>query len=251
MNVVVTGGATIAPIDDVRYLTNVSSGRFSARITEAFLARGATVWHIHGPHAVLPFDDRARLRLDAEELHAEISRLRALHAEYAAIRGESRLHCQPILKGRVEDYSSVLHFILTSLRIDIAVLAMAVSDYEPEREWGKVSSDRQAWTLTLHRTEKVIQSVRDWAPGVFLVGFKLLHDVSSGLLIETAREATIANRADLTVANDLKKKDQGQHTLHIVDGGGVVETLGPGDDLAVRLVDRLIARYESPSRGGP
>ena len=35
MNVVVTGGATIAPIDDVRQLTNVSTGRFGAAITEA------------------------------------------------------------------------------------------------------------------------------------------------------------------------------------------------------------------------
>ena len=32
MNVVVTGGGTIAPIDDVRNLANVSSGRFSAMI---------------------------------------------------------------------------------------------------------------------------------------------------------------------------------------------------------------------------
>ena len=35
MNVVVTGGGTIAPIDDVRLMTNVSSGRFAAAITEA------------------------------------------------------------------------------------------------------------------------------------------------------------------------------------------------------------------------
>ena len=40
MNVVVTGGATIAPIDDVRLMTNVSSGRFAAAITEACLDRG-------------------------------------------------------------------------------------------------------------------------------------------------------------------------------------------------------------------
>ena len=41
MNVVVTGGGTIAPIDDVRLMTNVSSGRFAAAITEACLDRGA------------------------------------------------------------------------------------------------------------------------------------------------------------------------------------------------------------------
>ena len=40
MNVVVTGGGTIAPIDDVRLMTNVSSGRFAAAITEAWLDAG-------------------------------------------------------------------------------------------------------------------------------------------------------------------------------------------------------------------
>ena len=55
MNVVVTGGGTDArPIDDVRQIANVSSGRFSAvAITEACTpeALGARqVWHIHTCH---------------------------------------------------------------------------------------------------------------------------------------------------------------------------------------------------------
>ena len=41
MNVVVAGGGTIAPVDDVRLLTNVSSGRLAAAIAESFLDRGA------------------------------------------------------------------------------------------------------------------------------------------------------------------------------------------------------------------
>ena len=43
LNVVVTGGGTIAPIDDVRSIANVSSGRFSASISEACLRLGAKV----------------------------------------------------------------------------------------------------------------------------------------------------------------------------------------------------------------
>ena len=54
MNVVVTGGGTIAPVDDVRLLTNVSSGRLAAAIAESFLDRGASVWHIHARSAQAP-----------------------------------------------------------------------------------------------------------------------------------------------------------------------------------------------------
>lgn len=250
MNVVVTGGATIAPIDDVRYLTNVSSGRFSAQITEMFLNRGAKVWHIHGANAVLPFADRAGFRLDAQDIEAEFERLRDLRQEYDDINRESRLCCRPILAGTVADYSAVLHETLTETPIDIIILAMAVSDYEPRPEPGKISSDRETWTLSLHRTPKVIQSVRDWSPGSFLVGFKLLHDISAASLIETARQASIANRADLTIANDLQMKQRDQHTIHIVGAEGLVETIGPAPDLAARLVDRLIESHKAYAEGG-
>ena len=63
MNVVVTGGGTVAPIDDVRQIANVSTGRFSAAISEACLKRGATVWHVHTPQAQLPFIRNARFDL--------------------------------------------------------------------------------------------------------------------------------------------------------------------------------------------
>ena len=74
MNVVVTGGGTIAPIDDVRHIANASSGRFSAMITEACLARGASVWHIHAPGAELPLLREARGDLDAVDPGAECAR---------------------------------------------------------------------------------------------------------------------------------------------------------------------------------
>ncbi len=74
MNIVVAGGGTIAPIDDVRVLSNVSSGRFAAAISEACLERGANVWHIHAASALLPFHRLARLDLDAD-FETELTRL--------------------------------------------------------------------------------------------------------------------------------------------------------------------------------
>ena len=69
MNVVVTGGGTVAPIDEVRQITNVSSGRFSAALSEACLGRGASVWHLHAPAAHLPIPRAARLDLTLSGAH--------------------------------------------------------------------------------------------------------------------------------------------------------------------------------------
>ncbi len=242
MNVVVTGGGTIAPIDDVRHIANTSTGQFSAQISEAFLRRGATVWHVHGPAAILPFDRRRVLSLTEADLDRELARLTSLREEFERVG--SRLHCRDLHPGTVAGYAQTLREILLTQPIDIAVLAMAVSDYEPDRAEGKIPSDRDEWTLTLRRTPKVIQSVRGWAPDVFLVGFKLLFEVSDDELIATARNACRSNHADLTVANDLFAKQRGLHKVHVVDRERLIETIGPGVPIADRLVDRILAQFD-------
>lgn len=239
MNVVVTGGGTVAPIDDVRSIANASSGRLSAGLTEAFLRRGAAVWHVHAPSSQLPLLRQAAFDLDAQDPAAEHARLDALRDAWAAVRG--RLHLVPLRDGTVADYAATLRRVLTERAVDLAVLAMAVSDYEPDPVPGKIDSEARSLTIRVRRTPKVIRSVRDWAPDVFLTGFKLLSRADTSTLIQAAEESCRTNRADLTFANDLQTLRQGRHQLHLVRPGAAVETLGPGADLADRLVERLVA----------
>jgi phosphopantothenoylcysteine synthetase/decarboxylase len=237
MNVVVTGGGTVAPIDDVRYIANVSSGRSSAMITEACLGRGATVWHIHTPSAELPFLRHARFDLDARDTEAEFARLGGLKARWC--RARDRLHLVPLSRGTVADYAENLERVLRNGSIDVVFLAMAVSDFEPEPVAGKLGSEADVLVIRGLRAPKVIRSVRDWSPRVYLVGFKLLSRADPLELIRQAEAACLINRADLTVANDLQTVRANRHTVHLVRPGVPPETLGPGDDLADRLVDRV------------
>jgi phosphopantothenate---cysteine ligase (CTP) len=249
MNVVVTGGGTIAPVDDVRLITNVSSGRLAAAITESFLDRGASVWHIHAPAAQVPLMRMARFALDAADPSADLDRLTRLRRRWLDVR--DRLHLVPLEVGTVADYASTLKATLEGRPIDVAVLPMAVSDFEPEPYPGKLSSESETLVVPCRRTPKVIRSVRDWAPSVYLVGFKLLSNVPREELIRRAGEACRTNRADLTVANDLQTLRQGKHTLHLVRPGAEPETLDPGDDLADRLVERIMTWADRARRDRP
>lgn len=240
MRVVVTGGGTIAPIDDVRFITNRSTGRLSARITETCLRRGAEVWHIHAPAAELPYARNARFDLDAPDADAERRRLEALQAEYQAVR--SRLHRVGIGPGTVADYASALRRVFLEDPIDVAFLAMAVSDFEPEPVEGKLSSGLRKLHINCRPTPKVIQSVKGWSPTTRLVGFKLLSHAPLEELIEAAREACRTNQADWTVANDQTTVSAGRHVIHLVRPDGSYETLGPDGDIAEDLVDRVFAR---------
>ncbi len=245
MNVVVTGGGTIAPIDDVRQIANISSGRFSAMIAEACLARGASVWHVHAPSAQLPLWRQARFDLAAANPDAEHARLDRLRQQWRDV--QDRLHLVPLGQGRVADYAERLERVLRTSTIDVVFLVMAVSDFEPEPVSGKLNSDAEALVVRSLPTPKVIRSVRDWSPRVYLVGFKLLSGTTPSELIRQAEEACRTNRADLTVANDLQTLRAGRHTVHLVRPGHPPETLAPGADLAERLVDRVFA-WTAPQR---
>lgn len=237
MNVVVTGGGTVAPIDDVRSIANASTGRFSAAISEACLRRGATVWHVHTSTALLPLLRSARFDLNTDDPAAEHARLSALRDDW--VRHRDRLHLVALRQGGGADYAEALRRVLVDRPVDVAFLAMAVSDFEPEPVAGKIDSDNECITIRARRAPKVIRSVRDWSPGVYLVGFKLLSRADPDALIVAAEAACLTNRADLTVANDLQTLREGRHTVHLVRPGHPPETLGPGASLADDLVARV------------
>jgi phosphopantothenate---cysteine ligase (CTP) len=247
MNVVVTGGGTIAPIDDVRAITNVSSGRFSAMITEACLARGATVWHVHAPLAQLPFQRLAQLDFEAANPAGETARLAQLRQDW--LRSRARLHLVALTEATVSNYAARLEQVLRSQAIDLAFLAMAVSDFEPEPFPGKLDSHARETVIRCHPTRKVIQSVRDWNPRVYLVAFKLLSRVPQDALIREAENACRTNRADLTVANSLQSLQAGQHTVHLVRPGQTVRTIGPPEPIAERLVE-CVFQWTAERGGG-
>ena len=248
MNVLVTGGGLEVPIDRVRKITNSSTGRFSAEITEAFLRRGAEVWHVHAEDALLPFHHRATFSLDCDDAPAEHERIESVRREF--LRLEYRLHLQPV--DGLDSYQRRLETLLTGQPMDMAILAMAVPDYEANMVEGKVSSNLAEWDLKLRPTPKVIRHVRDWASGVFLVGFKLLVAVPEAELIEVARRACDTNRADLTIANDLALKDGGRHTVHAVSDAGLIATLRSEDratPLAETLVDVIVGQFTMRAAG--
>ena len=246
MNVVVTAGGTVAPIDDVRQITNASTGRFGAMIAEAALSRGANVWYLHAPGALQPFDRLARFDLDTPDLDAEVRRLARLREEWRQVR--DRCHAVPLRKGTVPEYAERLEAILREHPIDVAFLAMAASDFAPEPFSGKLSSEASTLVLRCHRLPKVIQAVRDWSPRIYLVGFKLLSDATEEELIRQAEAACLENRADLTVANDLSTVRAGRHTIHLVRPGHPTETIGPDRSIAEELVDRAFTWASARSR---
>jgi phosphopantothenoylcysteine decarboxylase/phosphopantothenate--cysteine ligase len=124
VRVLITAGRTEEPIDDVRYLSNRSSGKTGAALAEEAVRRGARVVYVTGPASVPPPEsvDLVEVRSAEEMKRAVLERLAGA---------------------------------------DVLVMAAAVADYRPaEARAGKIRRGREPISLPLVPTEDILEHVK-------------------------------------------------------------------------------------------
>jgi len=145
-----------------------------------------------------------------------------------------------------DQYAEGLKFILGVEKPDVVVLAAAVSDYGVENFVdGKVRSN-DMFSIKLKQVPKLIYRVKEWAPDVKLVGFKMLVNSKSNELFEAARKSMTENGCDMIVANDLAEIRDNNHRVHLLTKSGVfqhyTQNESPSDPnyLAKILAEKII-----------
>jgi phosphopantothenoylcysteine decarboxylase/phosphopantothenate--cysteine ligase len=177
---VITAGPTYEPLDNVRRLTNFSTGQLGSELAGFLMERGHTVILLLGEHATY----RGELKAQVIEHFATTADL------------EQRLRA---LRNRPVD--AVFH-------------AAAVSDFKFGRIWlrsennelkeiksGKISTRRGTLVAELVPTAKIIVQLRDWFPSARLVGWKFEVDGNRERVIELARSQITECRSDACIAN--------------------------------------------------
>jgi phosphopantothenoylcysteine synthetase/decarboxylase len=240
MRLLVTAGNTLVPIDRVRCLTNVFTGRTGAAIALHACERGHAVVLLTshpeavagpGPDPAAPGDRWAALRYwTFEDLQREMA--------------------ERIGRG---GFDAVVHAAAVSDYLAAGVYApdprtrfcpedgcWSAAEGPPallDRRAGKVKSDEPELWLRLVRAPKLIDRIRrDWGFGGVLVKFKLEVGVGDEQLLTVAEASRVHSGADLMVANTL-------------EGAGAWAYLGPregGYEKVSRreLASRLLAAVE-------
>jgi phosphopantothenoylcysteine decarboxylase/phosphopantothenate--cysteine ligase len=207
MKVLVTSGATREPIDSVRYISNLSSGRTGAAICEALAARGSRVTQLHGV-------DSARA--------AGIAR-HEVFTDHASL-------------------DEMLARLLTDARYDAVIHAAAVGDFTVAGPAAgtKLPSGGEL-VLRLRPTTKIIDRIRGYAGGqeLTLVGFKLTHDPDPAAQARAAQELIARSRADYVVQNDVGTLGDAEHIFVIHARGGGEWRCAGREALAMALVTLL------------
>lgn len=232
--IIITAGGTSERIDNVRKITNSSSGKLGMTIANHLLKENndIMIYYVCSKNSLRPTDNRIQII----EIDGTID-----------------------LKNTIEG-------LLVNENIDYFVHSMAVSDYmtdyvttiERMKEsitehddideafknievicGNKLSSYEDNLVIVLKPTPKIISSIKNLSPSTYLVGFKLLDGVSKEKLIEVAKRLRNKNKCDLVVANDLATIRNGEHIGYIIDRNNEIEEAHGKDDIAKKLVRRI------------
>jgi len=201
MDAVITLGPTQEPIDDVRFITNASSGRMGAALVEEGLRRGHRITVVCGPVYIrLPLKARTfRVRTAVEMTDTTLG----------------------LLAGK-----------------DLLISAAAIADYTPEKKIsGKIRSGGRL-TLRLKPTRKLVREAREMFPELFIVGFKAEHGAGRKGLVDSARKTLEQAKLDLIVANDLARDivNSDETEAFIVDGKKTERISRMGKNDAAKMI---------------
>lgn len=190
------------PIDEVRVISNVSSGLTGITIANKAVKDGAIVTLLLGPVSTKRTDHR--LNIKRFKYFDELKKLSSTE--------------------------------LTRRKYDILIHAAAVSDYRPAKEYSKkIKSGKKKLVLELRPTIKIVNRMRRQARGAFLVMFKLEAGKPVKELVDTAYESMRRARADMIVANNIDEITKKGHKAYIIDKDKKIIAVRTKEELAKKL----------------
>lgn len=164
--VVITGGGTIEKIDDVRFISNFSSGKMANALATALYLKGADVCLITTKKSDTLASGIYQIDVQgAEEMHAYL--VDAIRVSKKGILTKATL---------MDDLAPTL-----VQKTPYLFMAAAVSDYRPKYpQNGKMKKAQigETWNLELTQNIDILSSVDK--EGIFAVGFKAEMDKNSG-----------------------------------------------------------------------
>jgi phosphopantothenoylcysteine decarboxylase/phosphopantothenate--cysteine ligase len=200
--ILIIGGPTAEAIDDVRLITNCSSGKTAVWLAINAFYRGADVELWYG--------------LGRESPPAYIKTI-----YFESIDDLLKLIESKGLKN-----------------FNIIIVCAALSDYIPKKQKGKIPSGKSKLIIEMTPAPKIITIVRKKAPNSKIIGFKVEDNI--GKLKENAINLLKKNNLDFVVANTVSGFDKDENEIWIIDKKGkIIHKKDKKEKLANHILDAV------------
>ena len=232
--IIITAGGTSEKIDNVRKITNSSTGKLGILIADNLLKENndIIIYYVCSKTAIKPDDSRIKIiEIDGTiDLKNTIENLLLNdHIDYF------------IHSMAVSDY--MINYITSIENIKKSINSSNNTNEVFENvkiiKENKISSYENNLVIVLKPTPKIISIIKDISPSTYLIGFKLLDGVCKEELIKVAKKLRDKNKCDLVVANDLQTIKNGEHIAYIIDKNDEVNEVHGKEEIAKKLVRRI------------
>jgi phosphopantothenoylcysteine decarboxylase/phosphopantothenate--cysteine ligase len=207
-NILITAGPTWVPIDRVRIISNIASGKTGIILAKKANGLGAKVTLVLGPAGGVSLGEPIKVKRFSyfDELH-------------------------DIVKDE-----------LKTKRYDIVIHSAAVSDYKLKKQFpSKIKSSSRNLILELESTVKIAERLKKFSPNIFLVIFKLELNLDKNRMIERARKTMKASDADFVVVNTFSNRKS--YKAFVIDRENIFPSFDSKEELADNLLKLISARF--------
>jgi phosphopantothenoylcysteine decarboxylase/phosphopantothenate--cysteine ligase len=202
IKILIIGGSTNESIDDVRFISNNSSGKTAISLVKNAFYRGAHVELWYG--------------CSYEPIPSYISNIK-FRSVYNLID--------------LIDKKDIIKF-------DIIIVCAAISDFIMDKKKGKISSSDKI-KLELIPAPKIISKLRKKTSNSIIVGFKL--DSNKKLAIDKSNNLIKVNKLDYVIANLISDINTEQNKIWIVNKTGkYISKVGTKNILANHIFDIIL-----------
>lgn len=235
--IIITAGGTSERIDNVRKITNSSTGKLGFTIANKLIEQEQIekIYYICSKDSYKPNNKKVEIIevFDTKELKDRVEEL---------LKNEEIdffIHSMAVSDYTV-DYVTTAERLAKYIGINesknIKELICQNKDVIYE---SKISSNEDNLIIKLKKNPKIISIIKDVSPKTFLVGFKLLDNVSEEELINVAVKLKDKNKCDLVVANDLKNIRNGNHKAFIINKTNQYTLANGKEDIAEKLIKEM------------
>ena len=227
MKIIITSGGTSEKIDDVRRITNASTGRLGGLIAHAFYksSKDIQIYYVCSSHAYIP-DIPNISRLNVITISDTASLLQELEHLLTTQKIDAVIHAMAVSDYYVKSVNtaeSIADAIISQIaKLDAntdlydTVLEAIVNTSALDRH-EKISSNHNNLMLSFAKNQKVIARIKKWQPSTTLVGFKLLNKVTETQLIDVGHNLLLKNNCDFVLANDLQYVQKDAHIGFLIN----------------------------------
>jgi phosphopantothenate---cysteine ligase (CTP) len=181
MNCIVTAGPTYEPLDDVRRLTNFSTGRLGTELANFLTARGHKVTLLIGESATWPGERKAQ----SVKIYSTTADLRAKLKGFSGKKVDAIFHA-----AAVSDFGFGKIFAQNAAGEFVALKASK-----------KISTRAGEMLVELVPTPKIIAELRGWFPKAKIVGWKFEANGGRADALRAAKKQIGDCATDFCVAN--------------------------------------------------